>query len=51
MRDDYLSADWSRHHASVSRDLHKLSQVIAVALAKLHRVQFDAPWRHEPQRR
>lgn len=49
MRDDYLSADWARHHGSVTDNFNKLVTTIATSLARLNAYQFDAPWRHEPR--
>lgn len=51
MRDDFLSADWARHHHDLSGGLHKLLAIVAASMERLHRAQFDAPWKHEPARR
>lgn len=45
MRDDFLSADWARHHGSVSAGFNKLITRIAVGWERLTANQFDAPWR------
>lgn len=49
MRDDYLSADWARHHGDVKTSVNKLIKTIATGWARLNAYQFDAPWRHEPR--
>ncbi len=49
MRDDYLSADWARHHGHVAASFNKLAASIAKSLARLNAYQFDAPWRHDPR--
>ena len=51
MRDDYLSADWARHHREASGALHRLFKAVAVSLARLNAIQYDAPWKHEAARR
>ncbi len=48
MRDDYLSADWARHHSSIATSFNKLITTIATGFVRLNARQFDAPWRHEP---
>ena len=48
MRDDYLSADWARHHGAVKTSVDKLIKTIATGWVRLNAYQFDAPWRHEP---
>ena len=47
MRDDYLSADWARHHRAATGALHRLLQTLAVSFNRLHAIQYDAPWKHE----
>lgn len=47
MRDDYLSADWSRHHDAATGALHRLLKTLAVSFERLHAIQYDAPWKRQ----
>ena len=47
MRDDYLSADWARHHRTATGAIHRLFRTLAVSLTRLHAIQYDAPWKHQ----
>lgn len=50
MRDDYLSADWARHHRQATGAIHRVFQTLAVSFARLNAIQYDAPWKREAAR-
>jgi len=54
MRDDFLTQSWANSHHSfaraVSGAIAGVVDAATVGFARLHREQYDAPWRHRSQR-
>lgn len=48
MRDDFLSADWGRHHHEMSNGITDFIKSIVEAFATLTARQFEAPWKKDP---
>ena len=46
MRDEIDGRLWEQHHGAFSDGISQLVDQIRVSLRRLHRLQFDAPWRH-----
>ncbi len=54
MRDEMDARLWVEHHAEFSRSLDQLFARLKLAFAgikpaldRIHRFEFDAPWRHD----
>lgn len=45
MNDDYLGHDWADNHAKASDGIAAFFAAIGEGLARLHAIQFDAPWK------
>ncbi len=45
MRDEIDGRLWAAHGHNFSDDLHKILVSAGKALARLHRIEWDAPWR------
>ena len=48
MRDEMDGRLWEAHGHAFSEDLHKLFVAAGAALARLHRLAWEAPWRRAP---
>ncbi len=51
MRDDFLTADWGRHHGDFTTGIRTLLRTLDRSLRRLNALQFEAPWRHDANRR
>ena len=47
MRDEIFARTWEAGHDRFSADLHALFVKIGDILARLHRINWSAPWRTE----
>lgn len=51
MRDEFEGRLWADHHQSFSNmidgALRALGNSVGIALAKLHEIEFDAPWKRD----
>ena len=50
MRDEIDGRLWNAHGQQFSDDLHKGLVAAGAALARLHRLAWEAPWRRPPAR-
>ena len=49
MRDEMDARIWGEHHGGLGEAASRIAAQIKVGLLALHRIQFDAPWRHLPK--
>lgn len=45
MRDEFDDRLWNDHHEAFSEAIDRVVKSIMLALCKLNRLQFDAPWK------
>ena len=50
MRDEMDGRLWDAHGQQFSQDLHNVFVAARAALARLHRLEWDAPWRRAAAR-
>jgi uncharacterized membrane protein YhaH (DUF805 family) len=51
MRDEMDARIWVEHGADFSASLDRFFKDVAVALRRLHEIQFSAPWRRDHSQR
>lgn len=49
MRDEIESRLWVEHGDGWSNFVHDVAGGIADVMRRLHRIEFDAPWRQRPK--
>lgn len=47
MRDDFLTREWADHRAVAKGGVAEFFKDVGAGLARLHAIQFDAPWKRD----